>query len=63
MKCTENKANGNVWAAARSAHPGSVNATLVDGSVRVFTDGIDLAVWRSFATRAAGDAAKAAADQ
>ncbi len=36
---------------ASSYHPGGVNAVLMDGSVRFFTDGIDLKVWRAFATR------------
>lgn len=63
MKCTENKNDGNVWAAARSAHSGGVNSAMVDGSVRFFTDGINLQVWQATATRAAGDAAKAANEQ
>jgi len=38
-------------AAARSKHPGGVNAALADGSVHFFSDSIDLAVWRGMATR------------
>jgi prepilin-type processing-associated H-X9-DG protein len=50
---------GNGWwtpsgagahAAARSSHPGGVNAALTDGSVRYFSDDVDLLVWRSLGT-------------
>lgn len=37
---------------SRSYHPGIVNASLMDGSVRSFSDTIDLQVWRALATRA-----------
>jgi prepilin-type N-terminal cleavage/methylation domain-containing protein/prepilin-type processing-associated H-X9-DG protein len=37
---------------ARSYHPNSVNALLMDGSVRSVEDGINLAVWRALGTRA-----------
>ncbi len=40
---------------ARSHHPGTVNAVLMDGSVRGFADGISLAVWRALATRNGGE--------
>ena len=36
--------------AARSWHPGGVNALHCDGSVAFFDDGIDFAVWEAFAT-------------
>jgi prepilin-type processing-associated H-X9-DG protein len=42
---------------ARSRHPGGVNTLLMDGSVRFVRDGVNLAVWRALATRAAGDIA------
>ena len=48
--------NSNLWdcggnsnhmmMAARSVHPGGVQATLVDGSVKFFTESIDLNTWR-----------------
>jgi hypothetical protein len=48
--------NSNLWdcggnsnhmmMAARSVHPGGVQATLVDGSVRFFTESINLNTWR-----------------
>ena len=41
--------------AARSYHPGGVNAALADGSVRWFTSTTNLHVWRSLATRAGGE--------
>jgi prepilin-type processing-associated H-X9-DG protein len=37
---------------SRSAHPGSVNAALMDGSVHTVSSGVDLRVWRAAATRA-----------
>jgi prepilin-type N-terminal cleavage/methylation domain-containing protein/prepilin-type processing-associated H-X9-DG protein len=55
---------GNAWwtpsaarahAAARSRHPGGVNAALADGSVRFVSDSIDQGVWRALGTRAGGE--------
>ena len=40
---------------ASSYHAGGVNASLMDGSVRFFTDGIDLRVWRAVSTRNGGE--------
>jgi prepilin-type N-terminal cleavage/methylation domain-containing protein len=40
---------------SRSYHPGVVQGTLVDGSVRAVADDIDLATWRAMATRAGGE--------
>lgn len=39
------------FAGARSRHPGGVNVGMADGSVRFFTNTVDLAVWRYLATR------------
>jgi prepilin-type N-terminal cleavage/methylation domain-containing protein/prepilin-type processing-associated H-X9-DG protein len=59
---------GNAWwtpsgrgayVAARSSHPGGVNASFADGSVTFFADGVDLFVWRALGTRAGGDVATA----
>lgn len=36
--------------AARSHHPGGVHASLCDGSVQFFSEGIDLVIWRAWAT-------------
>ena len=55
---------GNAWwtpsgagahAAARSVHTGGVNVALADGSVRFFSNSIDLATWRRMGTRAGGE--------
>lgn len=40
---------------SRSYHSGGVNSLLMDGSVRFFTNGIALPVWRALGTRAGGD--------
>jgi prepilin-type N-terminal cleavage/methylation domain-containing protein/prepilin-type processing-associated H-X9-DG protein len=40
---------------ATSYHPGGVNAVLMDGSVRFFTDGVNVRVWRALSTRSAGE--------
>ena len=49
--------DGNLWAAARSAHPGGVVTGMCDGAVRFVTDDIDLSTWHALATRAGRDAA------
>ncbi|HWE35050.1 MAG TPA: DUF1559 domain-containing protein [Isosphaeraceae bacterium] len=41
--------------AARSYHPGGVNAALADGSVRWFSSGVAPATWRALGTRAGGE--------
>ncbi|MEW4530904.1 DUF1559 domain-containing protein [Maioricimonas sp. JC845] len=40
---------------ARSLHAGGVNVAFADGAVRFVSQQIDLSVWRSLGTRAAGD--------
>jgi prepilin-type N-terminal cleavage/methylation domain-containing protein/prepilin-type processing-associated H-X9-DG protein len=55
LRCVRNRANGVIWAAARSRHPGGVNASLADGSVRFFTNNIAPAIWQALATRAGGE--------
>ena len=50
--CTENRSDGKIWAAARSAHPGGVNAAMGDGQVRFFSDTINPLVWQALCTRA-----------
>ncbi|HEY1601043.1 MAG TPA: DUF1559 domain-containing protein [Pirellulales bacterium] len=56
LRCIENQTNGQVWAAARSGHPGGVVATMGDGSARFFVDGIDLRIWQSLSTRSGSEA-------
>jgi hypothetical protein len=57
MPCTQVGASGvsatnrNGFAAARSDHAGGVQACLGDGSVRFFSENIDLTVWRALGTR------------
>ncbi len=41
--------------AARSYHPGGVNAAMGDGSVRWFTSAVDTSVWRALGTRDGGE--------
>lgn len=40
---------------ARSYHQGTVNAVLLDGSVRSISENIDLSIWRGIGTRAGGE--------
>ena len=42
--------------AARSHHPGGVNAGMADGSVRFVVSGVNPATWRALGTRAGGEA-------
>jgi len=56
MQCVRDGANRDVWAAARSEHPGGVNALMCDGSVHFFFNEIDLFVWRAMATINGGEA-------
>jgi prepilin-type N-terminal cleavage/methylation domain-containing protein len=55
---------GNAWwtpsaagahAAARSFHPGGVNASLADGSTQFYSNNIDLTVWRALGSRDGGE--------
>lgn len=48
-------ANQEETIAARSRHPTGVSAVLCDGSVRFFTNNINLDVWRAAGTAAGGD--------
>jgi prepilin-type processing-associated H-X9-DG protein len=40
---------------ANSRHPGGVNTTMTDGSVRFFKSSINLATWRALGTRNGGE--------
>jgi prepilin-type N-terminal cleavage/methylation domain-containing protein/prepilin-type processing-associated H-X9-DG protein len=59
MHCTENRADGNVFAAARSRHPGGVVTVFADGSVHFEADTIDPAVWAALCTIAGGESVSA----
>jgi len=48
-------AKGIGFFAARSNHPGGVNAVFADGSVHFISDTIPLDVWRTLSTRAGGE--------
>ena len=48
-------AKGIGYFAARSSHPGGVNAVFADGSVRFIEDAISLDIWRAMSTRAGGE--------
>ena len=40
---------------SRSYHPGSVNAAMMDGSVRSVADNVDLVLWQAISTRAGNE--------
>lgn len=48
-------AHSRGWFAARSLHPGGVNAATADGSVRFITETIDTPTWRGLSTRGGGE--------
>jgi prepilin-type processing-associated H-X9-DG protein len=54
MPCLVQNTTAQVTA-ARSRHRGGVNATLCDGSVRFFADGIDPKTWSALGTMDGGD--------
>ena len=58
---TEPQRVGADYAAARSQHPGGVNAVFVDGHVDFYCDNIDSCVWRALSTIAATGALGATA--
>ena len=45
----------NAHTAARSRHPGGVNASLSDASVRFFSRSISQSIWRKMGTRKGGE--------
>jgi prepilin-type N-terminal cleavage/methylation domain-containing protein len=51
MRCTQNRSDGNMWAAARSNHRGGVNVLMCGGEVNYRADTIGLGVWQAMATR------------
>ena len=56
LACKSNlSTDGMLWAAARSAHPGGVNAAMADGSVRFVKSTINKAIWQAIGTRAGGE--------
>jgi prepilin-type N-terminal cleavage/methylation domain-containing protein/prepilin-type processing-associated H-X9-DG protein len=56
LPCISGDGGPNNHVAARSMHPGGVNVTLADGSVRFVSNSIDLlTVWRPLATISGGE--------
>ncbi|MDX2037776.1 MAG: DUF1559 domain-containing protein [Isosphaeraceae bacterium] len=53
--CGQGLSGGSGLFASRSYHPGGVNTAMADGSVRWFSSGIALPVWRALGTRAGGE--------
>jgi prepilin-type processing-associated H-X9-DG protein len=52
MPCT---LGGDMAIAARSRHPGGVNAVMCDGAVRFFADSIQLSTWGALSTMNGGE--------
>jgi prepilin-type processing-associated H-X9-DG protein len=42
-----NSAGNRFWNAARSRHPGGVNAAMCDASVHFVSDNIEISIWRA----------------
>jgi prepilin-type N-terminal cleavage/methylation domain-containing protein/prepilin-type processing-associated H-X9-DG protein len=59
MPCIDGGTSGTVtlgyYMAARSLHPGGVNCSMCDGSVRFFKNSIGLRVWQALSTEANGE--------
>jgi len=56
MACQTNvSTDGLVWAAARSQHPGGVNAAFGDGSVHFIKSSINPTIWVALGTRSGGE--------
>jgi prepilin-type N-terminal cleavage/methylation domain-containing protein len=55
LKCAQNRADGKVWAAARSRHPGGVEVLNADGSVHFQSNDVEPALWTALSTRAGED--------
>ena len=51
LHCSPPPQIGDTYAAARSAHPGGVNAVMCDSSAHFFNDDIDRTVWMALGTR------------
>lgn len=55
MPCTAIAGGANSINSARALHPGGVNALMCDGSVRGFTQTIDINTWSALGTRAGNE--------
>ncbi len=55
---TDSNGHKQQHVAARSKHPGGVNASRCDGSVKFYADGIEHAVWNAITSAAGGETLK-----
>jgi len=51
------RSDANIWAAARSRHPGGVNVVMADGAVGFVSNSVEIDVWRALGTIANNDVA------
>jgi prepilin-type N-terminal cleavage/methylation domain-containing protein len=56
MHCSQDRSDANIWAAARSQHPGGVNAVKADGAAGFIANSIDIEIWQAMATISGGEA-------
>ncbi len=57
MHCTQNRSDGNIWAAARSRHPNGVNVLMADGATGFVSNSVDIGTWQALATINGNDVA------
>ncbi len=57
LHCTVDRQDGNIWAAARSQHPGGVNVLMADGAVGFVSNSISIDIWQAMATINGNDVA------
>lgn len=50
MHCITDQKDGNIWAAARSRHPGGVNVVMADGSAGFVSNSVNMGIWQAMAT-------------
>jgi hypothetical protein len=57
LHCTQNQTSGDVFAAARSRHPGGVMAVFADASIHFVAELVDPSTWIAVSTIAGGETA------
>ena len=57
LHCTLDRQDGNIWAAARSRHPGGVNVVMADGAAGFVSNSISIDIWQAMATITGNDVA------